>query len=91
MLDKCKTALGSRKLKNWLLNPLKDSDKINARYDKIEILNNEFILKDELKNALYEVYDIERLAGKVINGSLNARDLLQLKKSLEVLPKVQDI
>ena len=87
LLDKCKTAMGSRKLKSWILNPLKNKDIINARLDKIEKLNNEFILKDELKNALNEVYDIERLAGKVINGSLNARDLLQLKNSLSALPK----
>lgn len=49
LLDKCKTAMGSRKLKSWILNPLKTKDTINARYDKIEKLNNEFILKDELK------------------------------------------
>ena len=91
LLDKCKTAMGSRKLKSWILNPLKNKDIINARLDKIEKLNNEFILKDELKNALNEVYDIERLAGKVINGSLNARDLLQLKNSLSILPKIKEI
>ena len=91
LLDKCKTAMGSRKLKSWLLNPLKDKNKINQRLDKIEILNNEFILKDELIQDLDKVYDIERLAGKIINGSLNARDLLQLKNSLEVLPNIKDI
>lgn len=91
LLDKCKTAMGSRKLKSWVLNPLKNKTAIEARYEKIEILNNEFILKDELRNNLYEVYDIERLAGKIINGSLNARDLLQLKRSLKVLPKIKEI
>ena len=91
LIDKCKTAMGSRKLKNWMLNPLKNKEKINERYDKIEKLNNEFILKDELRNALYEVYDIERLSGKVINGSLNARDLIQLKNSLKVLPDIKNI
>ena len=91
LLDKCKTAMGSRKLKSLMLNPLKNKDAINARYDKIEKLNNEFILKDELKNLLYEVYDIERLSGKVINGSLNARDLIQLKKSIGVLPEIKKI
>ncbi len=91
LIDKCKTAMGSRKLKNWMLNPLKDIETINKRYDKIETLNNEFILKDELKNSLYEVYDIERLSGKVMNGSLNARDLLQLRNSLSVLPTIKDI
>ena len=91
LLDKCKTAMGSRKLKSWILNPLKNKDVIEKRYERIEKLNNEFILKDELRNLLYEVYDIERLSGKVINGSLNARDLLQLKNSLAVLPKIKEI
>lgn len=90
LLDKCKTAMGSRKLKSWMLNPLKNKDKINERYDKIEKLNNEFIIKDELKNLLYEVYDIERLSGKVINGSLNARDLIQLKNSIKVIPMIKE-
>ena len=90
LLDKCKTAMGSRKLKSWMLNPLKNKEKIIERYDKIEKLNNEFIIKDELKNLLYEVYDIERLSGKVINGSLNARDLLQLKNSIKVMPMIKE-
>ena len=90
LLDKCKTAMGSRKLKSWMLNPLKDINLINERYDKIEKLNNEFIIKDELKNLLYEVYDMERLSGKVINGSLNARDLICLKKSISVLPFIKE-
>ena len=89
LLDKCKTAMGSRKLKNWMLNPLKNKEKIIDRYEKVEKLNNEFIIKDELKNYLYEVYDIERLSGKVINGSLNAKDLLQLKNSIKVLPMIK--
>ena len=91
LLDKCKTAMGSRKLKSWLLSPLKSKDKINERLDRIEKLNNEFIVKDELINNLDKIYDLERLAGKVINGSLNARDLLQLKNSLEPLPKIKEL
>ena len=90
LLDKCKTAMGSRKLKSWILNPLKSKKIILDRYEKIEKLNNEFILKDELRNLLYEIYDIERLSGKVVNGSLNARDLLQLKNSLSVLPGIKE-
>ena len=91
LLDKCKTAGGSRLLKDWILNPIKDIKELNLRYDKIEKLNEEFILKDELRDNLDEVYDIERLTGKVTNGSINARDLLQLKKSLCILPKIKDI
>ncbi len=91
LLDKTKTAMGSRKLKNWLLNPLKDKTLIESRYAKLEILNNEFILKDELRDLLYEIYDLERLCAKVITGNLNARDLLQIKNSLGVLPRLKDI
>ncbi|MBE6140523.1 MAG: DNA mismatch repair protein MutS [Firmicutes bacterium] len=90
LLDKCKTAMGSRKLKHWLINPLKKENIINERLDKIEKLRNEFIIKDELRELLYEVYDIERLVGKTVNGSLNARDLLQLKSSLKVLPNIKE-
>ena len=91
LLDKTKTAMGSRLLKNWLLNPLKNVNLINERYDKIETLNNEFILKDELRNKLDMVYDIERLCGKITCGNINARDLLQLKTSLRVFPDISKI
>ena len=91
LLDKCKTAMGSRKLKEWVLNPIKNIDKLNDRYNKIEKLNEEFILKDELRILLDEVYDIERLTGKVTNGNLNGRDLLQLKRSIGILPKIKEI
>ena len=91
LLDKTKTAMGSRLLKDWLLKPLKDINKINKRYDQIEVLNNEFILKEELRNNLAEVYDIERLCGKITCGNINARDLLQLKNSLKVLPLIKNI
>ncbi len=91
LLDKTKTSMGSRKLKEYLIHPLKDKKRIEERFDKITVLNNEFILKDRLRDALYEVYDIERLCGKVACGSLNARDLLQLKNSLKVLPTIKEI
>lgn len=91
LLDKTKTSMGSRKLKEFLMHPLKNKEKIEERYDKITILNNEFILKDQLRDALYEVYDIERLCGKLACGNLNARDLLQLKASVKVLPTIKEI
>lgn len=91
LLDKCKTSMGSRKLKNWLMNPLKNMELIQARYDKIDTFNTEFILKERLRNTLYEIYDIERLCGKLACGNLNARDLLQLKNSLKVLPEIETI
>jgi len=91
LLDKCKTAMGSRKLKSYLMHPLKDINELNKRYKNIKILNNNFILKDELKNLLYEIYDLERLCGKVNCGNVNGRDLLQFKNSLKVLPRVKEI
>ncbi len=91
LLDKTKTSMGSRKLKNYLMHPLKDKEKILERYDKINTLNTEFILKEQLRDKTYEIYDIERLCGKIACGTVNARDLLQLKNSLKVLPDIQNI
>ncbi len=88
LIDKTKTAMGSRKLKNWLANPLKDKNGILKRYDMIDTLRNEFILKEELLHELDEVYDLERLCGKTVCGTVNARDVLQIKKSLSVLPSI---
>ena len=91
LLDRTKTAMGARMLKYYLMNPLKDIKDINERYDYIDSLNKNFMLRDELMQDLYEVYDLERLCGKVTCGSLNARDVLQIKNSLKVLPDVTRI
>ena len=91
LLDKTKTAMGSRMLKSYIENPLIDKTTIEKRYDVVETLLKEFILKEELQNYLYEVYDLERLCGRIAFGSANARDLLQLKNSLRVLPNIKDV
>ncbi len=91
LLDKTKTAMGSRKIKSWLLNPLRNKEQILNRYHKIEVFNTWFMQTDELRNLLYQIYDLERLCAKVICGNLNARDLLQIKNSLSVLPRILDI
>ena len=91
LLDKTKTAMGARKLKSWLMNPLKDKNEINKRYDIVEKLNNEFLFREELSRDLYEIYDLERLCGKVSCGQFNARDALQIKKSLGILPDINRI
>lgn len=91
LLDKTKTAMGSRFLKNSIENPLTDKKELNKRYDLIEKLLTEFILKEELQRDLDEVYDLERLAGRITYGNVNARDLLQLKNSLKVLPHIKEI
>ncbi len=91
LLDKTKTAMGSRLLKNYIENPLINEKEINRRYEIVETLITEFILKDELIKNLYEVYDLERLSGRIAFGNANARDLLQLKRSLKVLPQIKEI
>lgn len=91
LIDKCKTSMGSRRLKAWMLKPLKNKSEIESRYDKIDVLNEHFIIRSELQRLLYEIYDIERLCGKVASGSANARDLLQLNNSLKVLPDIKAI
>jgi len=91
LLDKTKTAMGSRMLKNFIENPLVSKNEIEKRYDCIEKLLEEFILTDDLCKQLVEVYDLERLSGRIAFGSANARDLLQLKSSLKVLPRIKEI
>ena len=82
LMDKTKTAMGSRHLKMNIENPLVSKEKIERRYNFVEKLLTEFILKDELRNELDQVYDLERLSSRISYGNLNARDLIQLKNSL---------
>ena len=91
LMDNTKTAMGGRKLKQWIENPIIDKDILNQRYDIIDKLLNEFLLSDELRKYLYEVYDLERLCGRISWGNANARDLVQLKNSLSVLPNIKEI
>ena len=91
LLDKCKTAMGSRYLKNTILNPLTDKEKIERRYDLLSTLSTEFILRDDLIKSLDNVYDLERLVGRITYGNLNAKDMLQLKNSLKEFPKIKEI
>lgn len=91
LLDKCKTAMGSRFLKNTILNPLTEKEEIEKRYDLVSLLSTEFILRDDLIRSLDNVYDLERLVGRITYGNLNAKDLLQLKSSLKELPNIKEI
>ncbi len=91
LLDKTKTAMGSRYLRRNIENPLTDRKAIERRYDIIENLLNQFILKGELTEELSNVYDLERLASRIGYGNLNARDLIQLKNSLSHLPRIHAI
>ncbi len=91
LLDKTKTAMGSRMLKTFIENPLVDKDEINRRYDCVSKLIEEFLLTSDLENYLKDVYDLERLSGRIAFGTANARDMLQLKNSLKVLPNIKEI
>lgn len=91
LLDKNKTAMGSRFLKYNIENPLTDKKTLERRYDFVSKLSTEFILRDDLIKELDNVYDLERLCGRITYGNLNAKDLLQLKSSLATLPNIAKI
>ena len=91
LLDKNKTAMGSRFLKYNIENPLTSKTEIERRYDFVTKLSTEFILRDDLIKELGNVYDLERLCGRITYGNLNAKDLLQLKNSLSALPHIKQI
>lgn len=87
-LDKTKTAMGSRKLKEYIENPLINKQEIKRRQNYITTFLTEFIYKEELRNLLDSVYDLERLSGRISYGNCNGRDLIQLKNSLKNLPEI---
>ena len=91
LLDKTKTAMGSRYLKRNIESPLCKREEIERRYDIVSKLLTEFIYKEELSHLLNEVYDLERLCGRISYGNVNARDMLQLLRSLKVLPDIKNI
>ena len=91
LLDKTKTAMGSRLLKEYIENPLISKKEILRRQNQISTFLVEFIYKEELRELLNNVYDLERLSGRVTYGNVNARDLLQLKNSIKVLPEIKKI
>ena len=91
LLDKTKTAMGSRLLKQQIENPFVSKKEIIRRQSLISTFLVEFIYKEELRELLNNVYDLERLSGRVTYGNVNARDLLQLKNSIFVLPDIKKI
>lgn len=90
VLDKTHTAMGSRKMKQWLREPLNDSDEINLRLDGVEELYNQVLIRNNIKESLKGIYDFERLAGRIACGSANGKDLIALKGSLSLLPEIKD-
>ena len=91
VLDYTKTAMGGRLLRKWVEQPLIDREQIERRQDAVECFVQDMILSEELKEALGQIYDMERLMGRIAYGSAGARDLLSLKQSLRGLPGIKQI
>ncbi|KKB44616.1 DNA mismatch repair protein MutS [Bacillus thermotolerans] len=91
LLDETMTAMGGRMLKQWIDRPLIDPGKINERLSMVEVLIGSFFERQEVRELLKEVYDLERLAGRVAFGNVNGRDLVQLKKSLQQIPVLKEL
>ncbi|EIJ81413.1 DNA mismatch repair protein MutS [Bacillus methanolicus PB1] len=91
LLDETKTAMGGRLLKQWIDRPLINQDSIEKRLSFVETLMNHYFERQDLREKLKEVYDLERLVGRVAFGNVNARDLIQLKRSLLQVPHLKEI
>lgn len=91
LLDETMTAMGGRMLKHWIDRPLISQTDIESRQAIVEVLISHYFERQELREKLKEVYDLERLAGRVAFGNINARDLVQLKRSLMQVPFLQQI
>lgn len=91
VLDETVTAMGGRALRHWLESPLLNIDEIKKRQNAVDVLYKSNIYRDELKEILKSVYDIERLISKVVGGSVNARELTSLKNSLMKLPQLKKL
>ncbi|GGJ44732.1 DNA mismatch repair protein MutS [Virgibacillus salexigens] len=91
VLDKTVTAMGARMLKKWLERPLLNKQLIEERLEIVDRFYQQFMDRDDLRETLKSVYDLERLAGRIAFGNVNARDLLQLKESLSKVPRLKTI
>lgn len=91
LLDETKTAMGGRMLRTWLEKPLIQKNKIEERLNIVEGLLTHFFERNDLIEVLKNIYDLERLAGRIAFGTVNARDLIQLKQSLSQVPFLIDI
>lgn len=90
VLDKTHTAMGSRKMKQWLREPLNNSQQINERLDAVEELYNELLVRNNIKESLKGIYDFERLAGRIATGNANGKDLIALRNSIGLLPDIKE-
>lgn len=91
VLDKTKTAMGARLLKQWVLSPLLNEENILSRQNACSYLKDEILIRSQLREMLGEIYDFERLMTKCVLGSLNPRDALALRASFSVLPVIGEL
>lgn len=91
LMDETKTPMGARRLKQWIDRPLINKERIEERLSIVESFMNHFIERDTLRGYLNQVYDIERLVGRVSYGNVNARDLIQLKHSISEIPNIKSL
>ncbi|MCR4892899.1 MAG: DNA mismatch repair protein MutS [Lachnospiraceae bacterium] len=91
VLDRTKTAMGARRLRSMIEEPLIDEREINRRLDAVEELNGRVMDRDEIREYLGEIYDLERLLCKITYGSANPRDLIALKNSFRMLSPIRTL
>ena len=91
VLDRTNTAMGARRLRKWLDQPLINKSLIDQRLEAVEELRNNTSSHEDLKDVLVDIYDIERLVGKISSKNVNAKELMSLKNSIEKIPKVKAI
>lgn len=89
LIDETHTAMGGRLLKQWVLKPLRVQADIEARLDLVEAFQADFFTRGTLQDHLKSVYDLERLAARAAMGTMNARELVQLKRSLRAIPAIR--
>lgn len=90
VLDRTSTAMGSRKLKQWLKEPLNQVDEINRRLCAVESLTDDLLMQNNIRESLKRIYDFERLSGRIACGSANGKDLIALRNSCFVLPDIKN-
>lgn len=90
VLDKTKTAMGSRKIRQWIREPLNRLEEIQRRLDGVEYLTENILLRNDLRELLKQMYDLERLSGRISFGNANGKDLLALGISTAVLPDIKE-
>ncbi len=91
VIDKTKTAMGARLLRKWVEQPLINSADINKRLDAVEELKDDFFKREEIKDVLSTMHDFERIMGRIVYKTANARELVNLKNSIENLPQLKKI